>query len=481
MPGLVLRWIARGRELHQEMHLGDAAAHYARAHALDPDNPVPVQLLGVIAFQEGRHAEALDSFDSALALKPDYVDAHNNRGTVLAELKRFEDALISFDKAIAIAPDNAYAHNNRGNVLHALKRHDEALASYDRAIALNLSYKDAYKNRGISLGELGRFDEALASYSQACSIDPNQPEVIWNKSLIYLRRGEFLIGWRLYEWGWPAKQRGEQPRHGTIPLWLGDQELSGKTILLWSEQGLGDTIQFCRLARLVAARGARVVLEVPHILLPVLKGLEGADSIVAIGNDLPTFDYQCPLLSLPLALRLSLLDVSGKPYLQRADARQWIEKLQIGTPAIGVAWSGNIRHQNDANRSIPFSSFRQCLPAGISYISLLKDIREEDQIELAHHSDVMDISPHLHDFGDTAALIQSLDLIITVDTSIAHLAGAMGKETWILLPFIADWRWLLNRSDSPWYDSVTLFRQPKIGDWDTVLREIRRRLEPAAS
>jgi tetratricopeptide (TPR) repeat protein len=470
------QWIETARMFHRAGRLDAAAALYARAYDLDPADPVPIQRLGVIAHQTGRDAAALDCFDRALALAPDYIDAHNNRGTVLAALHRPAEALASFDAVLRLDTDNAYAHNNRGNVLHELGRHADALDSFDRALALAPDYADACKNRGIVLADLGRIDDALASYARACQLVPDFAEAHWNAGLLHLLKGDFANGWREYEWGWAAGQRGDQPRHAYLPAWRGQFELAGKTILLWSEQGLGDAVQFCRFARQVAARGARVVLEVPRPLLPALAGLAGVAHCVAVGDALPAVDCQCPLLSLPLALGLTLADIDGAPYLTPPAAPPWCEPQTCGRPRIGVAWRGDPRHRKDAQRSIPFATFAHCLPTGPDYVCLLRDIPDADWPALRQRPDLRDMRPHLNDVGDTAALIQSLDLVIAVDTGIAHLAGALGKPAWVLLPHQPDWRWLQGRDDTPWYNSMTLIRQSKGSDWDDVLETVHQRI-----
>jgi len=420
--------------------------------------------------------EALASYDRAIAIKPDYAKAHNNRGNALKELKRWDEALASYDRAIAIKPDYADAYSNRGNALNELKRLDEALASYDRAIAIKPDYADAYSNRGVALQELKRLDEALASYDRAIAIKPDDAEAYWNKSLALLLAGEFGRGWELYEWRWKKETFTSPKRNFPQPLWLGEEDIAGKTILLHAEQGLGDTIQFCRYAKLVKALGAKVVLEVPKALRGLLSELGGVDEVIEQGKALPAFDYHCPLLSLPLAFKTNLANIpSPKPYLaasiQKCD--EWEQRLGAkGKPRVGLVWSGSTTHKNDHNRSLTLQQLLAHLPDHYEYVSLQKEVREVDKAAL-EVSRISHYGDELNDFTDTAALCQLMDLVVSVDTSVAHLAGAIGKTTWVLLPYAPDWRWLLNRNDSPWYECVKLYREDETREWEAALRFIR--------
>ncbi len=424
-----------------------------------------------------RFDEALVSYDQALRIKPDYAEAYGNRGSVLQELKRLHEALASYDQALRIKPDYAEAYSNRGFALQVLKRFGEALSSYDQALRIKPDYAEAHYNRGIALQKLRRLNEALASYDQALRLKPDYAEAHLNQSLCRLLRGDYAKGWEQYEWRWKSEKRTETQRHVKPRLWLGAENVAGKTILLWFEQGFGDTLQFCRYARSVAELGASVYLEVPKSLKSLLTRLDGVEQVFSVGDALPEFDYQCPMLSLPLAFKTNEETISGAPYISISAPDRWIKEVLNGlNPKIGIAWSGNADQDDDHNRSITFSQFQSLLPRGIDLVSLQKDIRETDRMVLAEHPAIRAVDAQLKDFSDTAALINELDLVVTVDTSIAHLAGAMGKEVWILLSWAADWRWLLDRTDSPWYDSATLFRQPALGDWDSVLAEVKLRL-----
>ncbi len=478
-----------------------------------PEHFDALQLLGAVAVMTRRPALAVDYLDRALALKPDHAGAHSNRGNALLDLKQFDDALANYDRALALLPDHVEAHFYRGNALVGLNRHDEALKSYDcaiairadyveahlnrgnalaglnrldealksydRALAIKADYVEAHLNRGVALAGLNRPDEALKSYDRALALKPDNAEAEWNRGLLYLLLGNFECGWRSYEWRGQRLGRTEPPRAYPQPLWLGDADLHGKRILLWSEQGFGDSLQFCRYVTQVAALGAVVILEAPAALAPLLNSLAGVAEFIPKGSPIPAVDFHCPLLSLPLAFGTTLDSISGTPYLAAPPERiaTWHPFLGDPThPRVGLSWSGSMGHKNDLNRSIPLPQFAQGLFTGVEYIQLQKDVRAADRVWLDRHPEIRSFDGQVNDFGDTAALIASLDLVITVDTSVAHLAGAMGKAVWVLLPFAPDWRWLLDRSDSPWYDSATLFRQPGPGDWDSVLAAVRQAL-----
>jgi tetratricopeptide (TPR) repeat protein len=356
-----------------------------------------------------------------------------------------------------------------------LKRHGEALASYERAIELKPDYAVAWRNRGSALDDAKRHEEALASFERAIELKPDYAEAHWNKSLALLRCGFLEEGWKLYEWRWQLDSSTSPRRDFIQPLWRGEQPIAGRTILLHAEQGLGDTIQFYRYVKLVALRGAKVIVEVQNPLVSIFKNLGGSITVVAQGDLLPKFDYHCPLLSLPLAFKTDLNSIPADiPYLQIIDNKlqEWSEKVRGSQRVrIGVAWSGNKDHKDDKNRSIPFSALSKLLSDNFEWFSLQKEYKDGDR-QMLRRSKVHDYSIALFDFSDTAALLSQLDLIISVDTSVAHLAGAMGKPTWVMLPYVPDFRWLWDREDSLWYPSMRLFRQPAAGDWSPVIYNV---------
>ena len=310
------------------------------------------------------------------------------------------------------------------------------------------------------------------------ALKPGYAEACWNKSLALLVTGDFKPGWELYEWRWKAETLTTvYERLFSQPLWLGKDPLAGKTILLHSEQGMGDTIQFCRYARLVAGLGARVILEIDASLVGLFQNLEGADLVIARGTPLPPFDCHCPLMSLPLAFRTDLETIpAAVPYLEVGKDRlaKWGARLgEKRAPRVGLVWSGRVLHKNDHNRSLGLAELISHLPAGCQYLSLQKEIRDMDRPVLASHGGILHFEDELVDFGDTAALCELMDVVVSVDTSVAHLAGALGRPVWILLPYMPDWRWLLDRADSPWYPSARLYRQERTGEWSGVLERVQ--------
>ena len=452
----------------------EALASFDRALMVRPNYAEALCNRGLTLHELKRFDEALASFDRALAVRPDYAEALNNRGVTLCELKRFDEALANYDRALAVRPDYAEALSNRGVTLHKLKRFDEALASYDRALAVKPDYAEALSNCGMTLRELKRFDEALASYDHALALRPDYAEVHCDKSLLQLLTGDLNSGWQEYEWRWKNKNLGLLKRDFAQPRWLGGNGIKGKTILLHSEQGFGDTIQFCRYVPLVSARGVRVLLEVQPQLQGLMASFTDVAQVISAKNKLPHFDLHCPLSSLPLAFGTRIESIPANvPYLTAPSesVRSW-SNLRIG-----LAWSGRPEHNNDANRSIHLRSLLQLLDVKADFVSLQKDVRPDDAAVLKYRSDLVHFGEELKTFSDTAAVISKLDLVISVDTSVAHLAGALAKPVWILLPFVPDWRWLLDREDSPWYPTARLFRQTTPGDWSGVVSRVAVELE----
>ena len=466
----------RGNALKELKQPVEAIESYDRAIALKPDYAEAYCNRGVALQELKLPVEAIESYDRAIALKPDYAEAYYNRGVALQELKLPVEAIESYDRAIVAMPDYAEAYSNRGVVLQELKQLPEAIESYDRAITLKPDYAVAYSNRGVALQELEQLSNAIESYDRAIALKPDYAEAHFNKSIALLMDGDFAQGLELYEWRWKKDDFTSPERNFQQPLWLGDNTLTGKTILLHSEQGLGDTIQFCRYTKLVAELGARVILEVEKPLVPLLQEFAGVSELVVKGDSLPPFDYHCPLLSLPLAFKTELHSIPySNKYLRSNQSKHsyWASKLGSQNKLrVGIVWSGSSVHKNDKNRSIQLADMMQQLPLDCQYVSLQKEVRDIDKSMLHSTSSVLHYGEELHDFADTAALCELMDIIISVDTSVAHLCGAMGKVTWVLLSFSPDWRWLLDRDDSPWYRSIKLYRQHNIGDWDSVLENV---------
>jgi tetratricopeptide (TPR) repeat protein len=478
----------RGNALKELRRFEEASASYDRAIMLRPDFVEAHVNRGNALHELQRFEEALASHDRALMLRPGYAEAHSNRGNALHELKRFEEALASYDHALTLRPDYAEAHSNRGNALQELKRFEDAVASYDRALALRGDLAEAYSNRGNALKELARFEEALASYEAALAVRPDFADAHFNEAMCRLLIGDLLPGWQKNEWRWETEQIRNGKRSFSRPLWLGSDEIAGRTILLHAEQGLGDTIQFCRYAPLVAARGARVILEVQRPLHDLMSMLPSTVQVVSAGDPLPEFDLHCPLLSLPLAFATQLETIpSATPYLcaQEGKTRVWRERLsKHHKPKIGLVWAGNPRkelpgaNRIDGQRSIALDRLAPLFQVtACEFFSLQKG---DDAVRQLRDSDlrqqVIDCTDDLHDFSDTAG---NLDLVISVDTSMAHLAGALGRPFWLLNRYNTCWRWLLDREDSPWYPTARLFRQDTTREWDPVIARVAAALRIA--
>jgi tetratricopeptide (TPR) repeat protein len=465
-------------EHHQAGRLADAESIYWRVLEVDPENRDALHLLGLIAHQTGNYELAVQLIGRAILRGP---DPHflNNRAAALQLLGRYDEALADYDTAIALKPDYVEALGNRGIVLQKLARFQEALASYDQALAINPGYVDALSNRGDTLQQLGRYDEALASYAKALAINPDHANAHFNAGQCRLLLGDFAHGWKDYEWRWKTDALAAE-RTDFVARWLGGENIAGKTIYLHAEQGLGDTIQFVRYAQAVAQKGATVILGVQPSLKSLLSSVEGAHQVLSDGDRLPAFDFHCPLLSLPLALDTRLESVPATiPYVHVnvAAIQKWETKLGSKQSArVGIVWSGRPSHLQDRLRSIALARMVELAPPNVQLVSLQNEVRPEDEKVLSANPQIVHFGAELADFSDTAALVSLMDLVISVDTSVAHLAGAMGRPVWILLPFAPDWRWMLGREDSPWYPTARLFRQPAIGDWDSVFDRLRQEL-----
>ena len=439
---------------------------------------------GLALHQQGKFNEAKAIYEKVLAIEINNFEALLLLGTLSAQTKEFTRAVDFLAAALKMNPNHAVCYSNRGNALKELKRLDEALASYDKAISIKPDYAEAYSNRGNALKELKRLDEAIASFDKAISIKPDYAEAYWNLSLCHLLNGNFKDGWQGYEWRWKRKDISKTGgiRNFPQPLWLGEQCLKDKTILLYAEQGLGDTIQFCRYVPIVAKHGAKVILEVSRPLVKLLKNLEGVNQIIAKGDTLPKFDFQCPLLSLPLAFKTTLNTIPSVLQNIINDAEnvtKWQTKLgEKSKRRVGLVWSSVSSFKNDHIRSMTLLELLSALPKeGFEYICLQKEIKEIDKDTLKANPQIKFFGDLLNDFSDTAELIECLDLVISTCTSVPHLSCSMGKETWLMLSYVPDWRWLLDREDSPWYPSAKLNRQEKIGSWHGVLEKVKFDLE----
>jgi tetratricopeptide (TPR) repeat protein len=471
----------RGYALVKLERLPEAVETFKRVLSNRPNDLDALYDLGNALQLLGKPQEALASYTEVLARKPDRIDAVNNSGVVLQKLERFEEALARFEKALAITPNFAEAHSNRGNVLLRLGRPEEALDAYDKALAIKPKFATARNNRATALVALNRHQQAINDFNLALASNPGLAEVEFNRSLALIALGDFREGWSGFESRWGQEHWAGKRRNFRQPLWLGEQPIAGKTMLLHNEQGYGDAIQFARYAPLVAAQGARVILEVHPPLKALMSTIANVSHVVATDEPLPAFDIHCPLMSLPLAFATEVASIPAAiPYIfppvERSE--KWRNRLaQGGTPKIGIVWAGSAAHRNNHNRSITLREFSRILSTpGLQFVCLQKDVNAADLEVLRSNGRVEVLDDEIADFADTAAIMAMLDLVVSVDTSVAHLAGALGRPVWVLLPFSADYRWLLDREDSPWYPSARLWRQSRIGDWDGVLERVEQEL-----
>ncbi|MBS0534195.1 MAG: tetratricopeptide repeat protein [Proteobacteria bacterium] len=484
-PGAADAFVNLANVLHALKRDAEALECLDKALRINPHD-MPTQLNRASALLSmKRPQEALASLDLVIAREPKNAAALLNRGVAKAELGRHADALADLNAALTLAPGNPTLLYNRGSAFLQLGKPAEALADLDRALAALPAHKLAWNNRGRALEMLNRHDDAAASFGKAIALDKDYADAHFNLSLTLLALGKLDQGFAEYEWRWKRSGVTDRRRGYGRPLWLGEYPLGRKTILLHAEQGLGDTIQFARYAPMLAASGARVILEVQAELTALLGNLPGIASCHARGEALPAYDVQCPLGSLPLALKTTAADVPAPiPYIAADAGRvaKWRPAIEaLPGKRVALAWAGHIHHINDLNRSLPLSALEPLLAQdGVSFVSIQHELRDADADILARHGNVTHLGGQFADMADTAAVLSLVDLVISVDTSVAHLAAAMGQPTWVLLPFTPDWRWTLRGAQSPWYPQARLLRQPAIGDWPTVVANLRDALNGGA-
>ena len=515
----------RGNTLRELGRLEEALQSYSLALAIEPANPETLHNRAVALSLLGQHAQALRDYDALRAQGKESAPDLVGRGAALVALGRYGEALPPLDRAVTILPEEAEAHIQRGVALLNLERNPEAIESFDRALALRPKAPEVLNNRGIALTAVGRLPEALeafigaallsgagdiqtnmgivlktlgryreaaASFERALDRNPRDPAAKFALAFLDLTLGKFNLGWPLYEARFDVPALRNPARRFDMPRWQGSEPLEGKTLLVHAEQGLGDVIQFCRYLPLLEARGAEVVFEVMPSLKALLRTLPGTIRLVGRGEPLPRSDYYCPLLSLPLAFKTQLETVPAQtPYLAAEPDRiaAWTERLRpLKGLRVGIAWQGNREVEKliwARGRSMPLAALEPLaqLP-GISLVALQKGPGLEQLREVAFANRILDLGadldPGADAFLDTAAAMASLDLVISTDTSILHLAGALGRPSWAALTFSSEWRWLLERSDSPWYPSMRLFRQTTDGDWDAVVGAMLTQLRPLA-
>ncbi len=498
----------------------EALASYDRALALAPQSFANWCNRAAVLFDLGRTEEALACYDRAIAIEPGHVDALAARGLVLNALNRCQDAVATLDRALALAPDHDLANRTRAVALLKLDRYAEALAGFERVLAQHPDDEDALYNvaftlvanerdgealaiyrkllslnprhvegllgRGAALQNLARFEEAAATYEEVLAIDPQRVDAHYSAAMALLSLGDYRRGLPEYEW-----RRAVSPGNSNAvqmfrePIWLGDGPLRDKTLLLHAEQGMGDVLCAVRYVPRLARQGVRIVLQVHGALKALLAGLEGASVVVAKGEPLPPFDCHCPMMSLPYALRTELATLPAEvPYLHAPPERlsHWRGRLpETGRMRAGIVWCGNPAFKEDGRRSLKLAQVEPILASSdVFFVSLNPGIGEPDRAALAARSNVLHLGGEFRDFADTAVVVSQLDLVITSDTSVAHLVGAMGRPVWIMLAFAPDWRWVPDHDHSSWYPTARLFRQSAPGDWASVIERVRLELTTQA-
>ena len=474
-----------GVMLAQKKHHIPALDYFNKTISLFPSHSVALNNRGNL-YQELKQPElAMEDFDRATKIKPDYAEAYYNKGIVLGTLHRIEEEIEHYDLALKYKPNFPEAYNNKGIALQKLHRMEETLANYDAGIKQNPARVEAfYNNRALVLQNLMRVEEALKDYDKAIDIDPNLADARFNRSLCLLLLGKYNTAWEEHEWRF---NRRTYPRR-VLPkeIYDGSQDLSGKTLFIHGEQGLGDMLQFCRYAKLAKEIGAKVILGVEKPLVRLLSTLDGVDTIIGAGDKIPDFDYHIPLMSLPYAFKTRMDNIPHGIYLNAKP--EWIAQFtpklsQYKKKRVGLVWSGGFRPDQpevwavNERRNIALSKLLPLKLDNVDYFSLQKGEEPEKELDnCLGWKDMINFTGDLNDFADTAGLIAHLDLVIAVDTSTAHLAAAMGKEVWMMNRFDTCWRWMINRTDSPWYPTIKIYNQPKLGDWESVVENIKKDL-----
>ncbi|APC05153.1 hypothetical protein AOC10_00710 [Polynucleobacter asymbioticus] len=479
--------IQNALECIQKMELDKAEALLNEALLLTPAHPDILRFLSVVAAHKSDYQTALSFIDKSIALAPFNGIAHSNRGNILKALGRLDEALDSHDEAIKLLPEYAEAYNNKANVLQDLHRYEESLLCYDKAIALEPTYIDAYCNKGNALEWLRRHEEAMENFNKATALDPCRFDAYWQKAVSQLAVGNYELGWQNYEARW-SKSNPVIFQYADISRLVSLQNLAGKKILVWSEQGLGDTIQFSRYIKDLTSKRASVTFLVPDQLLAVLSPFKEFCSLRSQSLEInEPFDFQTPLMSLPLLFGTSVKSIPcNTPYLKSDESkRKNFQELfaESSNLKVGIVWSGGFRlihtdgYADFQRRNIGLNqiSVLKDIP-GVDFYSLQKGDPAESELLIRKNElwpGIINLGPYLNDFSDTAALIDHLDLIISVDTSTAHLAGALGKPVWMLNRFDSCWRWLRGRKDSPWYPTMTIYQQDVPGEWSHAIDMVK--------
>jgi tetratricopeptide (TPR) repeat protein len=462
--------------LHGAGRLAEASSIYRAILQGHPDHPSALHYLGVAEAARGKSDVAKSLMERSLRVQPHNLQFIENYAAFLVQIGNCEAALPVCQSGLALNPANAQLFYLKAVALVRLNRLPEAIAQFDHVLSLQPNNIIALNERGSALAQIRRFDEALASIAKALSLNPRYAEAHFNEALCRLLQGDLACGLEKYEWRWEIAAARPHKRSFQQPRWTGREDLAGKSVLLYAEQGFGDTIQFCRFVPMVQARGARVILEVQQQLRGLLEAAFEQATVIVKGDPLPNFDMHCPLLSLPLAFETRLNTIPSDATYLRAPSPSMIDR-KCDRLRIGLVWSGSVTNINGGNRSMSLTTLLPLLKLKATFVSLQKDVRAEDAKVLRAHNELLHLGDELFDFADTAEKIAGLNLVISIDTSVAHLAGAMGKPVWVLLPFVPDWRWLLDREDTPWYPTARLFRQDDSRTWDRVVARVAAALQ----
>jgi tetratricopeptide (TPR) repeat protein len=475
-------WVNLGTALAAMKRTKEALLACQRALELDPVHCNAAYTLGVIFYEAGNFDEALSCFHRCDKLRPNDLRILHYRAATLRGLKRFDECLADNLRVHRIDPTHPLHCNNIGDALLCLGRRQEALTWFDRALKLKPDDIEALSNKAVWYRQHHRLAEAAELYQRLRSLHPSPAKVERDLAYTQLLMGDFERGLAGREARWKVPGLPILYPNFSQPIWLGNEAIEGKNVLIYADEGLGDAIQFARYLPMLAARGARIILVVPDALYPLLSGLAGVHecrSFAASGPP-PVFECYCPLGSLPLAFGTRLETIPPVAHLPPPDQaliRRWHDRLGHDRRLrVGLVWSGNPKHGNDRERSIPLANLAALFELDACFVSLQKDPRPDDRTFLSQRTDILDLTQDLTDFAETAALVSCLDVVITVDTSVAHLAATLGRPTWVLLPYLPDWRWLLGRDDSPWYPTARLLRQSEERDWQSVLDRVRTEL-----
>ncbi|MBS1207612.1 MAG: tetratricopeptide repeat protein [Proteobacteria bacterium] len=511
-PESLIDLLARGIGLHQAGQAAQALVCLTEVLHAAPDFLPALFKRACLLAELRRYDEALADFDQCIALHPTATELSEARqatldfaledlsarlretpqdaallfarGNLLMSIPEYAKAIQDFHATLAITPDHQGALNNLGNSLLALDRHEEALAAYDRLLALAPDSLLGGFNQGNVLQQLNRLDEACRCYAHLLERQPDLAEAHIELAHCHLKSGDYAQGWAHYEWRWQTAQLKPLQLATPQPLWLGENALQGRTLLLWAEQGLGDTLQFVRFIPTLAVRAARLILRSPSSLIPLLAGMDPRIELLADDKPLPPHDCHCPLMSLPLALQVRLETLPApSAYLTADPAKVAAWRTRLGTatrPRIGLVWAGRQTGVRNVTRDMPFDTLRPLFDLDADFIALQKEIPATDARHVEALPGLRNLGPELPDFAETAALIECLDLVVSVDTAVAHLAGALGKPCHVLLRHAGEWRWLLARQDSPWYPSLHLHRQRAPGDWPSAVAALLATLQHQA-